>query len=141
MKQVWRCTRCQRQPWVGTVMRGIAVRYGTGKCACGGRSFYLHDEPDEGEAAKTYGMALAKAVGIDAAWHAAAEQCARGLAQSGVVFTQDEVTDQVGLPTHRNATGSLLAGLARRGVIIRVGDVKGSRASQHARRISQWKGA
>lgn len=142
MKQVWRCTRCQRKPFPGTVARGVVDRYATGKCACGGRAFYLHDEPDEGEAAKAAGMATAQrgAEGPDVAWRIEAERCARWLAGSGMVFTQDEITDRVGLPIRRNATGSLLSGLARSGVIIRVGDVKGSRDSQHARRISQWKG-
>ena len=141
---IWRCTACLGQHH-GSVARTLDPRYGSGYCLpCRQqRIMQVHDEPATGEALRDAGMARAASNasnGVDGAWQAAARQVARLLAESGREFTQDDITDEVGLPSSRNATGSLLAGLARKGIIVRVGDRKGKRDSQHARRISVWRG-
>lgn len=143
MTRIWRCQTCRATKAKVTPL--LDPHYGYGRClACGkDRIFRVHDEPDEGEALRDAGMDSATShakSGVDSAWRARAEQVARELAATGREFTQDDITDRVGLPTVRNATGGLLSGLSRQGIIERVGDVKGSRDTQHARRISVWRG-
>lgn len=136
----WRCSVCRAATY-GAITNSLDPRYSMGYCtACRKRqTFVLHAEPAEGEALKEEGMAIAEAHDPD--WKQAAREVARLLAASGREFTQDDITDAVGLPRSRNATGSLLSGLARSGAIVRVGDTKGKRDSQHARRISVWRGS
>ena len=103
----------------------------------------MSDQLTMGEILKERGMAQAAsnaAQGVDAAWIAAATAEARRLAAIGKPFTIDHITDKVGLPIHRNATGHLLPSLARQGLIVRVGDAVGTREEQHGRRVSLWRG-
>jgi hypothetical protein len=121
-------------------------RYAYGHClGCRKQqTFIRYDEPEGGQALKAEGMAkasLSAGQGSDAAWKIEARAAALALAATGAEFTQDDITDRVGLPTIRNATGSLLSGLARSGKIVRLGDTNGKRDSQHSRRISVWRGA
>lgn len=143
MTAVYRCVKCQ---WINRhVTTLLDPRYGKGHCmACGKeRMFIRYGEPEGGQRLKDEGMAQADAhasAGADAAWRIAARTAALRLANSGMDFTQDDITNTVGLPSVRNATGALLAGLARQNLIVRVGDTTGSRDSQHSRRISVWRG-
>lgn len=146
---------------IGAVIPSVDPRYATGFCyACRqrrqlwaevrgerrkatGMAPAPHADPLP-EVLKQQGMAMAALnadQGVDAAWRSAATQIVRILASQGIDFTINDVTDQVGLPSHRNATGSLLPTLARQGLIRKVGHARGTRASQHARDVALWRGA
>jgi hypothetical protein len=138
----WRCAAC-RAVNHGPIAASLDPRYGWGLClTCNQRrTFVQHAEPAEGEALKAEGMAKAALnadQGTDAGWRFRALEVAKTLIAGGRPFTMDDIVDQVGMPIHRNATGSLLSGLARQGLIERVGVVKGKRDSQHSRLISVW---
>jgi len=55
-------------------------------------------------------------------------------------FTSDDALDAVGLPPRPNAVGAAMTGLARLGVIRRIGYVTSSRPSRHAAVVAQWQG-
>lgn len=70
------------------------------------------------------------------------------LAATGTPFTSEDVINIVGLPSGReglhknNAVGALIAGCAKRGVIVRHGDTTQSRrATSHAAELTYWIGA
>lgn len=142
---VYRCQKCQRAARPDTLQTTIDPRWRRGTClTCQKeRIFIRHGEPEEGERLKEDGIHRADqhaSEGVDMAWRIAARTAALRLANSGMEFTQDDITNVVGLPTIRNATGALLSGMAKQHLIERVGDTTGSRDSQHSRRISVWKG-
>jgi hypothetical protein len=96
----------------------------------------------DGERLKAAGMAAADA-NADERWKADFDARLNLLAASGRAFTSEDVTREVGLPPSGspNAVGARINAAARRGVIVRVGDVKAARVNQHATRISSWIGA
>lgn len=143
------CHTCRQRV---TVRQEINPEAAEAECGCGAigvpshtnAQHYENTRPLEGGALRDAGMASAALnadQGVDAAWRSAATDVVRVLAASGQAFTINDVTDQVGLPSHRNATGSLLPTLARQGLIRKVGFAKGTRASQHARDVALWRGA
>ena len=140
----FRCLDCNGLSLDGLVETLLDPRWATGYCITCRRTRTFRRAESDGEARKAAGMAQAALTadqGVDAAWRSAAIDVVRVLANSGKPFTINDVTDQVGLPSHRNATGSLLPTLARQGLIRKVGFSKGTRASQHARDVALWRGA
>lgn len=136
----YRCVVCKALP-VGSVellLDGWGMSYCTG---CKTRQFFRREQ--SGPALARHQMdaaALNAAQGVDSGWIAAATAEARRLAATGAPFTIDTITNKVGLPIHRNATGHLLPSLARQGLLVKVGFTQGTRESQHGRAIAVWRG-
>lgn len=98
--------------------------------------------PLSGHELKAQGIAqvsLNAGQGTDAAWKIEARRVALDLARSRP-FTANDITAEVGLPSSRNLVGAFLNGLAREGLIRRIGYEAGGRASQHARVVAVWEG-
>ena len=106
------------------------------------REFMALVDIAEGERLKEAGMAAA-AKAVDVAWRERFDRRVEVLAMTGEMFTSEDVTAEVGLPPSGsvNAIGARMAAAARRGVIVRLGDVKARRPNRHAARVSQWAGA
>lgn len=155
--EVWRCTTCKRRREAGdpSLKPTLTEKYRSGKCKrCRAMRMFelepvleydpadgsLHERTASGEELKQAGMAAAAAAAdrTDGDWKREARAVAMGLIAKRVRFTINDITDRVGLPSHRNATGSFLNGLAREGLIGKVGYEKGDRASQHARTVTIW---
>ena len=101
-------------------------------------------EPD-GEQLKARGMALAEAA-VES-WSSEARDAIDYLARRGLPFTSEDVIRLIGLPRGKvgrdanNAVGAVMAGAAKRGVIVQVGHRNAKRASSHAARLALWEGA
>ena len=96
----------------------------------------------QGERLKEQGMRAAlngASHGVDVEWTRRALAVADRLIIQRREFTSEDITNEAGLPSHRNATGALVNGLARKGRITRIGYRKGTRASQHSRAIAVWR--
>lgn len=80
-------------------------------------------------------------------WQEEFREAAVALADSGVLFTSEDVLDVVGLPTggpglHRNnAVGAMMNALARQKVIVKTGrHVPSRRNLSHGAELTQWVG-
>lgn len=103
------------------------------------RQYRLH-RPVDGEAAKVAGIAQALANPTDAPWRVVANECIARLAASGVEFTSEDVTREVGVPPSGASVGAILNNAARSGRIVRTGYVNARRVNQHSALISVWRG-
>lgn len=150
----WRCTACKRvrKPGDSPLQETLTPKFMSGKCngKCRARRMFERvpqavwdgHQIVEGEQLKQEGMekALSNAKdGTDAAWVAEANRAADILIVQRRDFTVEDIVSRAGLPTNRNATGAFMNGLARSGRIALVGYRKGTRESQHARRIAVWR--
>lgn len=91
-------------------------------------------------------MALA-AQAVDA-WVAEAYAAIHYLASLRIDFTSEDVVAMVGLPRidtgkdRNNAVGAVMSGAARRGVIVRTGQMRRAhRSTSHAALLTVWQGA
>lgn len=153
MREEWRCTTCKRVRAAGDppIHDTLTPKFQAGKCR-GCRALRMFERVPqavwdgkqliEGEALKQEGMkqALDNAKdGTDMAWVVEANRAADILIVQRRDFTIEDIVERAGLPTNRNATGAFMNGLARSGRIALVGYRKGTRESQHARRIAVWR--
>jgi len=97
------------------------------------------DETERGRAARDAGMSLAEKAESDI-WKGLAGSVALELAWSGRAFSIDDIIERVGRPVRPNATGSVIMGLSRRGLIERVGATPSRRAETHAHTNPLWRG-
>jgi hypothetical protein len=135
----YRCTACHEPVPSVAVRPGLDPRYGIAYCTTCRRSRWTEQERPEADGMAK--VALSAGQGADAAWQASAGLVARRLAASGVPFTVEDITREVGLPSHRNAVGSLVNTLARAGIIEWTGEMRqAQRGSRHANLNRVWIG-
>lgn len=143
----YRCMVCEAEGSRYFLRPTIDEKYAQGRCIhCKADRLFRATAAQEppGATLALQGMEAAAAnasQGVDAAWQQAAEQVALELAHSGRDFTIEDITDRCGLPTTRNATGALISGLARRGLIEWTGQMSASsRSERHTNLNRVWRG-
>lgn len=163
----WRCVRCHRtrRPGDPTLSPTLTDKYRSGQCVGCKRALRMFerrpamvwdgtrltevgiDDPGTshaglGDALRDDGMATAlsnASDGTDAAWIVEAQKHADILIVQRREFTSEDITDRAGLPMSRNSVGAFMGKLSRSGRIGLVGYRKGTRDSQHSRRIAVWR--
>ena len=163
----WRCVKCKRsrKPGDPELKTTLTDKYLSGQCIGCKRALRMFERVpalvytadglkdqdgtvvqgspnQQGDELKEHGMRAAlnaASHGVDADWTRRALAVADRLILHRGEFTSEDITDEAGLPVHRNATGALINGLARKGRIYRVGFRKGTRDSQHSRQIAVWR--
>lgn len=83
----------------------------------------------------------AKVVSRSEEWANKATRVIIRLAATGILFTSEDVVDEVGLPPHPNATGGVFLRASKRGLIVWSGQLqKAKRDARHASMLRVWRG-
>ncbi len=150
---IWVCTNCNRPRQAGDafppLVPGLISNLATGRCAGEkGKPMrtFRRDERDlaEGERRKAEGQQRATTSWTQRdGWNTRFDSVLERMALKGVLFTSEDITAEVGLPTSGSpsAVGARMTAAAKRGLIRKTGRMlKAERPNQHAALLTEWQG-